>query len=141
MPSPRDEIGEQLAEWGTVAIVETEGRASGRPARAAIGYVEEPDGSLLVAAGSPDADWARNLEAQLRCRVTIEERTFAATAEPLAGEDAHRAIRELILRYGTPAERLGRGPAFRLVPAGAGPNPRAGSHPRAGTRREAAPGQ
>ncbi|HET9850999.1 MAG TPA: hypothetical protein VFP56_00670 [Candidatus Limnocylindrales bacterium] len=35
-------------------------------------------------------------------------------AEPLEGPELHRAIRELILRYGTTAERLGRGPAFRL---------------------------
>ena len=39
------------------------GGSTGRPARAAVGFVEETDGSLLVAAGEPDADWARNLEA------------------------------------------------------------------------------
>jgi len=82
----------------------------------AVGYVEEPDGSLLVAAGSPDADWARNLEADLRCRVTIGDRTWAAHADPLDEADHRRAVRELILRYGTPAERLGRGPSFRLRP-------------------------
>jgi hypothetical protein len=46
--------------------------------------------------------------------VTIGERTRAATAEPLDGPERARAVRELILRYGTPAERLGAGPAFRL---------------------------
>ncbi len=81
---------------------------------AAVGFIEEPDGSLLVAAGDPDADWARNLEADPRCRVTIGERTWDALAEPLEPDDAARAVTQLILRYGTPAERLGRGPAFRL---------------------------
>jgi len=82
----------------------------------AVGYVEEPDGSLLVSAGSPEADWARNLEADPRCRVTLGERSWEARAQPLDEADHRRAVRELILRYGTPAERLGRGPSFRLRP-------------------------
>ena len=109
-----DEIGEQLAEWGTVAIVETTGHASGRPARAAVGFVEDVDGSLLVAAGRPEAAWARNLEADPACVVTIGDATGPYIAEPLEGPDHNRAIASLILRYGTPAEGLGRGPAFRL---------------------------
>ena len=56
-----DEIGEQLAGWGTVAIVQTRGHRTGRDARAAVGYVEAADGSLLVAAGRPEVAWARNL--------------------------------------------------------------------------------
>lgn len=88
---------------------------SGRPIAVAVGYVEEPDGSVLVAAGSPDASWAANLLAEPRCRVGIGEEAWDVVAEPLDGADAARAVRELILRYGTPAERLGRGPAFRLV--------------------------
>jgi len=83
-----------------------------------VGYVEEPDGSLLVAAGEADADWALNLRADRRCRATIGERSITLRAEELADRAEHaRAVRELILRYGTPAERLGRGPAFRLTPA------------------------
>jgi F420H(2)-dependent quinone reductase len=75
-----------------------------------------PDGSLLVAAGEPDADWARNLESDPRGRVTIGDRTFDVTGESLAGADAQKAIVGLILKYGTTAERLGRGPVFRLRP-------------------------
>ena len=109
-----DEIGEQLAEWGTVAIVETTGRVSGGPARAAVGFVEGVDGSLLVAAGRPEADWARNLQAEPACLVTIGETTAAFLAEELDGAERNQAIASLILRYGTPAEGLGRGPVFRL---------------------------
>ncbi len=87
---------------------------TGREVAVAVGFVEEPDGSLLVAAGDPDADWARNLEADAHCRVTVGQRSWEAVAEPLEGVAANRAVAELILRYGTPAERLGRGPAFRL---------------------------
>jgi len=111
-----DAVGEQLAAWGVVARIETRGRTSGRPLAVSVGYVAEPDGSLLVAAGEPDADWARNLEADPRCRVTIEDRSTEMTAEPLDGPDGSRAVVSLILKYGTPAERLGRGLAFRLRP-------------------------
>lgn len=110
-----DELGEQLATWGKVAVLETTGRVTGRPVEVAVGYLGEPDGSLLVAAGTPDADWARNLDADPRCRVRIGDSAWTARAETLEGAAAGRAVRELILRYGTPAERLGRGPVYRLV--------------------------
>jgi deazaflavin-dependent oxidoreductase (nitroreductase family) len=114
------EIGRQLATWGKVALIETRGRISGRPAHAAVGYLEEPDGSLLVAAGDPDAAWARNLEADETCLVTVGERTETFRAEPLVGPERNAAIAGLILRYGTPAEGIGRGPTFRLRPADPG---------------------
>jgi len=107
-------LDEQLVEWGKVVLLESRGRRTGRVVRVAVGFVEEPDGSLLVAAGDPDADWARNLEADPGCLVTLRDRTWVAIAEPLDREEAGRAVGNLILRYGTPAERLGRGPAFRL---------------------------
>jgi hypothetical protein len=44
-------------------------------------------------------------------------------AERIEGENAHRAVRELILRYGTPAERLGQGPVFRLTREATEPEP------------------
>jgi uncharacterized protein YbjT (DUF2867 family) len=77
--------------------------------------VEETDGSVLVAAGSPEADWARNLDADPGCQVEVgDARWPAAIAELVSGAEAQRAVRELILKYGTPAERLGRGPVYRL---------------------------
>jgi deazaflavin-dependent oxidoreductase (nitroreductase family) len=109
-------LDEQLVEWGKVVRLETRGRRTGRAVHVAVGFVEEPDGSVLVAAGDPDADWARNLEAEPRCRVTIGERSWDAVAEPLDRGEGARTVTALILRYGTPAERLGRGPAFRLRP-------------------------
>ena len=111
------DIGRQLATWGKVALIESRGRISGRPARAAVGFLDEPDGSLLVAAGDPDAAWARNLEADPVCVVTIGERTAIFRAETLVGAERNDVVAGLILRYGTPAEGLGRGPVFRLRPA------------------------
>ena len=69
-----------------------------------------------MAAGSPEADWARNLEADPRLRATLGDRTFEAIAEPLEPPAAAAAVTSLILKYGTPAEGLGRGPAFRIRP-------------------------
>lgn len=110
-----DELGEQLAGWGKVIRLTTHGRVTGKPFEVALGYVEEADGSLLVAAGTPESDWARNLDADPRCSVVVGDAIWAnVAAEALDAPDAQRAVRALILRYGTPAERLGRGPAFRL---------------------------
>ncbi len=89
-----------------------------------IGFVESetgPAGAIVVAAGDPDADWARNLFDDPACRVRVGDRAFEATAEPLEGADHAGAVRALILRYGTSAEGLGRGPSFRLVPVAAEP--------------------
>ncbi len=89
---------------------------TGDAARAAIGYVEEADGALLVAAGSDAADWAQNLFQQPRALVSVGDRRWTVVAEPLDGDERNHAVRQLILRYGTPAERLGAGPSFRLRP-------------------------
>jgi deazaflavin-dependent oxidoreductase (nitroreductase family) len=113
---PGDPVGEELATWGKVAWIETRGRTTGKPVGVAVGFVQEPDGAILVAAGDPAADWARNLERQPACRVRIEDRSFEAVAEPLDRTAASAVVVSLILRYGTPAEGLGRGPAFRLRP-------------------------
>lgn len=83
----------------------------------AVGFLDAADGSISVAAGEPDADWARNLEEDPRARVTIGERAFDAMAERLDGRAAAATVVGLILKYGTSAERLGRGPVFRLHPA------------------------
>jgi len=112
-----DPVGEQLAAWGKVLMIETRGRLTGRPARTAVGFVEEATGGWVVAAGASDADWALNLEAAPGAVVEVEGRRVDVTAEPLDDDEHGRAIRELILRYGTPAERLGAGPSFRLRPA------------------------
>lgn len=82
----------------------------------AVGFVEDLDGSLLIAAGDPAADWAQNLEMNPACRVAVADRTWEAAAELLDASEAARAVTNLILKYGTTAERLGRGPAFRLRP-------------------------
>lgn len=113
MPDP---YGEDLADWGKVLLLETTGRVTGRLVRAPVGFVEDADGSLLVAATSPAAQWAANLAANPTCRGRIGAAARAYLAEEIDGAERARAIVGLILRYGTPAEGLGSGPAFRLRP-------------------------
>ena len=109
-------MDDDLVGAGRYARLVTRGRRTGLPRAVTVGFVEEAGGSILVAARA-GADWAENLLDDPHCTVTMGSRTWAATAKPLERVAFAAAIRELILRYGTPAETLGGGPAFRLVPA------------------------
>ncbi len=115
-----DAYGEQLAAWGKVVMLEVTGRVTGRTIRTAVGFVDDEveAGSLLVAAGSTGASWAANLAASPACHGTIGDVRRAYRAEEIEGPDRANAIAQLILKYGTPAESLGAGLAFRLRPAG-----------------------
>ena len=111
---------DDLVASGRFVRIETRGEHSGLERSVTVGFVEDDaahPGAILVAAGSSDAAWARNLIADPHCRVWIGERSFEAIADLLEPPDHARAIRELILRYGTPSEGLGHGPSFRLRPA------------------------
>ena len=109
---------DDLVASGRFVRVETRGEQSGLAREVTVGFVQDEGspGALLVAAGSAETAWARNLLSDPACRVRLGDRWFEAVAEPLDGADHARAVRELILRYGTPSEGLGRGPSFRLVP-------------------------
>lgn len=113
-------MGAELASWGRVLLLETRGRRTGARRVTPVGFVEEPDGSLLIAAGSPGTGWARNLVAEPRCRVAWSEVDRRCIAKRLSDDEAAQAVTALILRYGTPAEGLGSGPAFRLQPCPTG---------------------
>ena len=117
----RDPMEDDLVASGRFVRIEARGERTGVPRAVTVGFVEDsepPPGSLLVAAGSADAAWASNLLAEPSCHVTVGDRSFEAVAEPLDPAEHARAVRELILRYGTPAEGLGRGMSFRLRPVG-----------------------
>jgi deazaflavin-dependent oxidoreductase (nitroreductase family) len=109
---------DELVRDGRVARLELRGHRSGLPRTVTVGFVERDHGALVVAARSGGAAWARNLEADPRATVTIGERTIAVVADRLDDRDPRRiaAVRDLILRYGTPSEGLGSGPVFLLSP-------------------------
>ncbi len=116
---------DELVASGRFVRIEMHGAVSGAARAVTVGFIEDgggPPGAILVAAGSADAAWAANLLADPACHVRTGALAFDAVAEPLEAAEHARAIRGLILRYGTPAEGLGRGPSFRLRPvAGATP--------------------
>jgi deazaflavin-dependent oxidoreductase (nitroreductase family) len=112
-----DPIGEELARWGKVALIQTIGRTSGKRVTAAVGFLEAADGTLVVAAGSESADWALNLGRDATVAVTIGDDTRVYIASEVGQAERASAITDLILKYGTPAEKLGHGPVFRLVPS------------------------
>ena len=110
---------DDLVASGRFVRIRTVGGVSGLTRTVTVGFVEDdegPPGSILVAAGGTDTAWARNLLADPQCLVEIGQRSFDAIAEPLTPAEHARAVRGLILRYGTPAEGLGRGESFRLRP-------------------------
>ena len=112
-----------LAAWGKVILLLTRGRSSGRSRSVGVGFIEEDDrpGSLLIAASDDETHWARNLLADPDCTVERGGDTRRYRAQRLPPEERQATVAALILKYGTPAERLGGGPAFRLVPREAGP--------------------
>jgi hypothetical protein len=83
-----------------------------------VGFADIDDGGIVVAAGAPETAWASNLIADSSLEMTLRGRTVAALAELLDDEDPRRghAVRDLILRYGTPSEGLGSGPVFVIRP-------------------------
>ena len=112
---------DDLVASGRFARVTTRGDRTGLPRSVTVGFVDDvdgPPGSILVSAGGAESAWARNLLADPACRVEFGGRSWDAVAEPLPPAGHAAVIRDLILRYGTPAEGLGRGESFRLRPAG-----------------------
>ena len=109
---------DDLVDSGRFVRIETRGEQTGLARPVTVGFVDDAEhpGALLVAAGSAETAWARNLLADPACRIRVADRSFDAVAEPLEPADHARAIRDLILRYGTPAENLGHGTSFRLRP-------------------------
>lgn len=123
-------LDDELVRDGRYARLEVRGARSGVLRPVTVGFVERPDGTLAVAARG-ETGWADNLLAAPRVVVTIGARTFRASAELLEPGDPRRAaaIRDLILRYGTPSERLGSGPVFILAPETAAQAPDASGPP------------
>ncbi len=113
-PNAGRSLEDDLVAWDKVIIIESRGRQSGQTRRAAVGFVEVADGALLVAANDDATHWAQNLIADPRCVVQRQGVPTTMSAAQLKDEERRAAITALILKYGTPAEQQGGGPAFRL---------------------------
>ena len=113
----------RLAAWGKVAVIEARGRDTGRLIDTPVGFVRSPMARCSSRRPMSTPSWARNLLADRHCRVTIGDSGWQYEVRSLPdAERACRAVVALILRYGTPAERLGAGPG---LPAAAATRPAA----------------
>ena len=113
-------MGERMAASGRMAMIETIGRKSGSQIRTPVGYIRRDDGTVWVGAGRAEAHWPRNLLANPTCRVRIGRDELAYRAIELNGEDRATAVVAIRGKYGAPAERVGTGPVFALVPLAQG---------------------
>ena len=112
-------MGARMAQSGRFVQIETRGRKSGRWHATPVGFEHAGDGSIFVGAGSAAAHWAHNLLADPTCRASIAGETRTYRAEQLLEEARESALRSIKGRYGPGmADRIGRGPVFRLVPTG-----------------------
>lgn len=107
-----------LAAWGKVIIIETYGRTSGQLRPVSVGFIRDTADARTyrVAASDEATQWARNLRHTRACFVTVDGTRSPYVATPLDRAESHAVSTELILKYGTPSERLGGGQAFRLDP-------------------------
>ena len=98
---------------GSLCVLRTRGRRSGRTREAALDYATAPDGGIWVAAGWGTATaWYRNLLADPAVEVVCERRTWRGIAEPLS-DPAERivAIRSILLAAGFVGRAYGFDPA------------------------------
>jgi deazaflavin-dependent oxidoreductase (nitroreductase family) len=114
-----------LLNKGSVLLIETTGRRSGRPRFAPVGYWRDADGAFVVGGGAAGQtrtpDWVANLRAEPKAAVWLRRTRIPAVADELRGDERDSAQKTAtenwpgVARY----ERLsGRViPFFRLVPA------------------------
>jgi deazaflavin-dependent oxidoreductase (nitroreductase family) len=114
-----------LLNPGSVLVVETSGRRTGRRRWAPVAYWLEDTGAFVVGGGAAgmtvDPDWVRNLRARPDAAVWVRRRRVPVIARELTGEARDEAHRHAITIWrGVPKyeRRSGRAvPYFRLVPA------------------------
>jgi len=108
--------GRLMARSGRVGILASTGRRSGRRRTAPLGFVRRPDGTVLVAAGSPGPAWAANLQAQPACTFTIRGRERRYRARLLEGSERDEALVAGRAAWGRMAGRAAFGETFALEP-------------------------
>ena len=105
-----------MLRTGTLAQISVVGRRSGLERTAIVNKKPAPGGGFYVGAGDDGHQWARNLRAAGRCRLTLKGRTADYVATELEGEERMSAARSLAPPFTNPDESI-RGPVFRLDPA------------------------
>lgn len=114
-----------LLNPGSVLVVETTGRRSGRRRWAPVAYWQDDSGSFLIGGGAAgmtvDPDWVRNLRAHPDAAVWVRRRRVPVLAHELTDEarDAAHLHAVTVWRRVPGYERKSGRPVpyFRLVPA------------------------
>jgi F420H(2)-dependent quinone reductase len=110
--------GQLMARSGRVGILATTGRRTGRRRTAPLGFVARPDGTVLVAAGSPGPAWAANLLAQPSCTFATRGRERRYRARLLEDREREEALVAVRVAWGRMADRATFGETFALEPEG-----------------------
>jgi deazaflavin-dependent oxidoreductase (nitroreductase family) len=112
-----------LVNKGSLLVVETTGRRTGRPRFAPVGYLRDGDAFVVgggAAGQTRTPDWVANLRADASAAVWVRRRRVPVVARELTGDERDRAREDAMQVWpGVPRyERLsGRlVPYFRLVP-------------------------
>lgn len=116
----KDSVPRAMVRFGMLAEITVMGRASGKPRSAVVNKAQAPGGGWYVAAGTPDHQWAHNLQAAGRCRLRVGGRAAEYAARELSGEEYAQAVRKLAPPFGKDRVAI-TGPAFHLTPATDGP--------------------
>ena len=129
-----------LFNKGSVLVLETTGRRTGRRRFTPVGYWRDAAGAFLVGGGAAgmtrDPDWVANLRATPAAAVWVRRSRMAVTARELSGDERARAQEEAtaiwpgIGRYESKSGRVI--PYFHLVPDDLGTS---SSTRRSSTRR------
>lgn len=81
-----------LVEGGyALRVLETTGRASGRPRRTPVGLVQL-SGQYFVVAPDQQRDWVRNLDAHRTCRLLTSNAQTSHAAEPVTGHEGAEVV-------------------------------------------------
>jgi deazaflavin-dependent oxidoreductase (nitroreductase family) len=98
---------------GSLCVLRTRGRRTGRVREAALDYASGPDGAILVAAGwGRSTRWYLNLLADPRVEVTCDGRTRAGVAAEVTDPDERmRGLRAILVASGAVGRAYGYDPA------------------------------
>jgi deazaflavin-dependent oxidoreductase (nitroreductase family) len=104
-----------MLRLGMLAQITVVGRKSGLERTAIVNKKSAPGGGYYVVAGDESHQWARNLRAAGRCKLTVKGATAELSATELEDDERLAAARSLAPPF-TSADKAVAGPIFRLDP-------------------------
>jgi len=109
--------GSFMALGGRVGILATTGAKTGQRRTAPLGFVQRPDGSVLIGSGTKESrGWTVNLKANPACSFKIKGTEGRYRAALVPADQRDEALAEFKAKMGSFAERADWGDLFVLVP-------------------------